>query len=67
MPHADRQFWHEYALPLHTRLSYLGMCLLVLHVVAALYHHFWRRDDVLRRMLPGTPAAPGASGVTRTS
>jgi len=67
MPHGDRQFWHEYVLPLHTRLSYLGMCLLVLHVVAALYHHFWRRDDVLRRMLPGTPAAPGASGVTRTS
>ncbi|HYL71873.1 MAG TPA: cytochrome b, partial [Candidatus Dormibacteraeota bacterium] len=59
MSHADRQFWHDYALPLHTRLSYLGMCLLVLHVAAALYHHFWRRDDVLRHMLPGTPAGAG--------
>jgi cytochrome b561 len=39
-------------LPLHTRLSYLGMCLLAVHVAAALYHHFGRRDDVLRRMLP---------------
>jgi len=24
----------------------------LLHIAAALYHHFWRRDDVLRRMLP---------------
>jgi len=22
------------------------------HFVAALYHHFWQKDDVLRRMLP---------------
>ena len=21
-----------------------------LHIVAALYHHFWRRDDTLKRM-----------------
>lgn len=27
--------------------------LLGLHVAAALYHHFWRRDHVLLRMLPG--------------
>ena len=27
--------------------------LIVLHAGAALYHHFVRRDDVLRRMLPG--------------
>ncbi len=67
MPHAERTFWHDYALPLHTRLSYLGMCLLVLHVAAALYHHFWRRDDVLRRMLPGTPAGPGAHDVATTT
>lgn len=59
MPHAERQVWHDYALPLHTRLSYLGMCLLVLHVAAALYHHFGRHDDVLTRMLPRTPAHPG--------
>jgi cytochrome b561 len=67
MPHAERQLWHDYALPLHTRLSYLGMCLLVLHVVAALYHHFWRRDDVLIRMLPGTPGRAGARGVANTT
>jgi cytochrome b561 len=27
--------------------------LVVLHVGAALRHHFWLRDDVLKRMLPG--------------
>jgi cytochrome b561 len=24
----------------------------VLHILAALKHHFWNRDDVLLRMLP---------------
>lgn len=48
----ERQSWHDQMLPLHTRLSYLGMCLLAAHVAAALYHHVGRRDDVLRRMLP---------------
>jgi cytochrome b561 len=24
----------------------------LLHALAALYHHFWRKDDTLRRMLP---------------
>jgi len=31
--------------------------LVTLHVAAALWHHFIRRDDVLRRMLPAKPAA----------
>ena len=26
--------------------------LVIVHFTAALYHHFWRKDDVLRRMLP---------------
>jgi len=30
----------------------VGMCLVALHVTAALYHHFGRRDEVLVRMLP---------------
>ena len=33
-------------------MSYVGMCLVALHVTAALYHHFGRRDEVLVRMLP---------------
>ena len=33
--------------------NYLMLALVGLHVAAALYHYFWRRDGVLRRMLPG--------------
>jgi cytochrome b561 len=35
---------------------YLNTALLVLvpvHIAAATWHHFWRRDNSLRRMLPG--------------
>src|SRR5215472_6716697 len=62
MARPERQTWHDQLLPLHTRLSYVGICLVTVHVAAALYHHFGRRDDVLRRMLP---RAPG--GVPRTA
>lgn len=38
----------------HMLLAYYGMLtLLALHVGAALYHYFIRRDRVLQRMLPG--------------
>jgi cytochrome b561 len=38
----------------HTLLAWYGMLTLVaLHVLAALYHYFIRRDGVLQRMLPG--------------
>jgi cytochrome b561 len=38
----------------HSLLAEYGMLTLVgLHVVAALYHYFVRRDGVLQRMLPG--------------
>lgn len=56
MPRPERQFWHDQVLPLHTRLSYLGMCLVAVHMAAALYHHFGRRDEVLLRMLPRAAA-----------
>ena len=39
----------------HIAHSINGKLLTVLvlgHFVAALYHHFWQKDDVLRRMLP---------------
>lgn len=53
LAHPNRTLIHEAALPTHIWLSYAGIGLIVLHVVAALYHHFYKRDDVLRRMLPG--------------
>lgn len=67
MARPERQSWHDQLLAQHTRLSYMGMCLAAVHVAAALYHHFGRRDDVLLRMLPwaiagarGTPEMPSA-------
>jgi cytochrome b561 len=38
----------------HISLSYVLYAVVALHVAAALKHHFMLRDDVLRRMLPGT-------------
>jgi cytochrome b561 len=61
MARPERQSWHDELLPLHTRLSYLGMCLVAVHVAAALYHHFGRRDDVLLRMLPRAVGGPRAT------
>lgn len=37
----------------HVYLSWATLALVGLHVAAALRHHIWLKDDVLRRMLPG--------------
>ena len=37
---------------LHLALGLALIALVGLHVAAALHHHFGRRDDTLRRMLP---------------
>lgn len=37
----------------HETLAWIMIVLVPLHVAAALYHHFVRRDPVLVRMLPG--------------
>lgn len=49
----QRRYYHDLFLPTHIQLSYIGMSLVGLHIAAALYHHFFRRDDVLMRMWPG--------------
>jgi cytochrome b561 len=36
----------------HKTVGLLIFGLIALHASAALYHHFWRRDDTLRAMLP---------------
>ena len=41
---------------LHGLLAYVLIFLLVMHIAAALYHYTIRRDNVLRRMLPGLKA-----------
>jgi len=38
----------------HDWLSDALLAIAVLHILAALKHHFWNKDDVLRRMLPFT-------------
>ena len=37
----------------HVYLAWSAIVLLPIHIGAALYHHFLRGDDVLRRMMPG--------------
>jgi len=37
----------------HVDAAWVLLALVLLHVAAALWHHFVRRDGVLRRMLPG--------------
>jgi cytochrome b561 len=44
-------FWHEV-------LGKIMALLIVTHVGAALFHHFVRKDGVLRRMLPNLPRKP---------
>jgi len=53
--------WKPRALLLHQTLFWILIALLVLHVGAALWHHFRQRDDVLRRMALG-PRTHGGEG-----
>ena len=39
-------------LKVHETVGLLLLGLIALHALAALYHHFWRRDDTLEAMLP---------------
>lgn len=54
--------WKPRALLLHQTLFWLLVAVLAVHVGAALWHHFKTRDDVLKRMLRGTPVQPGGDG-----
>lgn len=51
-------------MPIHSTASCVGLGLVGLHVAASIYHHFWRCDTVLLRMLPRlrtrTNQSPGA-------
>jgi cytochrome b561 len=38
----------------HHLMGWLLLTVAILHILAALKHHFWDKDDVLRRMLPFT-------------
>jgi cytochrome b561 len=45
--------WAHTAGDIHDFLVYVLLALIVLHIAAALYHHFIVRDRTLQRMLPG--------------
>lgn len=37
---------------IHGPLAWVILVLISIHILAALYHHYIKRDDILRRMLP---------------
>jgi cytochrome b561 len=43
-------------LSVHKALGFSLLGLIALHVSAALFHHFWRRDDTVTAMLPAVAA-----------
>ncbi len=49
---APNETIHELGETLHGLNAWIIALLVALHIAAALYHHFVRRDTVLRRMLP---------------
>lgn len=51
---APKAHWALTAGDIHATMMWVLLALIALHAVAALYHHFFRHDDVLRRMLPGS-------------
>ena len=52
-PTASKMAYEDLFHDTHALLAYSALALIALHVLAALYHQFGRRDDVLARMLPG--------------
>jgi cytochrome b561 len=50
--YSQRVHMNDTLMPFHSIVAYAGLCLVALHVSAALYHHFWRGDQILARMLP---------------
>jgi cytochrome b561 len=57
MPLDQKRALHEPLETTHVILAWSAIVLVVIHVAGALWHQFFRRDDVLRRMLPGTQVA----------
>ncbi len=51
--HRDQKLaWHDTLESVHNTLAWSAIVLIPIHVAAALYHQFIRRDDLLWRMLP---------------
>ena len=65
-PHvpSDRAIFHPTE-DIHGYLAYALFALIGLHALAALWHHFVRRDQVLLRIMPGRRIPAGKSGQPR--
>jgi cytochrome b561 len=48
----DHAYGYPFFASIHHYALYIGSGILVLHIIAALWHHFLRRDKVLLRMWP---------------
>lgn len=59
LPRSQGHPYHEFFETIHTWFAWSMLVLIPLHVFAALYHHFLRRDNVLLRMLPGVRLRSG--------
>ena len=53
LPVAESKGVAQVCFQMHTVLAWALIVMIVLHVLAALYHHYIRKDNVLRRMMPG--------------
>jgi cytochrome b561 len=49
---AENHDAHEFYEEVHEAVFAVLVTVAAVHALAALYHHFWRKDDTLRRMLP---------------
>lgn len=56
LPVPQTDSFYEFASSMHGAAGWVVLILLVLHVGAALKHHFVNRDGVLARMIPGLNA-----------
>jgi len=57
MPLDQKHTLHEPLEAIHMYLAWSAIVLFVIHLAGALYHQFITRDDVLKRMVPGTQVA----------
>jgi cytochrome b561 len=60
LPRATKHALHHTLMLTHSYLAWSMIVLIPIHVTGALYHQFLRRDDVLRRMIPGTKVTESA-------
>ncbi len=60
LPRATKHALHHTLGLTHMYLAWSAIILIPIHVLGALYHQFLRRDDVLKRMVPGTNVAERA-------